>query len=449
MKCKANRLIWLILFLLIFKSTLSQTDSIQFNFDGSIRYRFETWNGMNAKNYGYNASTAIGKLNDNILLQRFILGFNTNIKERYKFAFHLQDSRAFGWSLNNSQNPDLYKIKKTGTQEPYYIMNPQEEFFEIYDGYAEVKNIFSTIDIKAGRQKIFYGDYHILGPGDWGNTGRWTWDALKISYKKGKHFIDIFGGGTKIHDPEKISIPFTNTEFWGGGMYAHYEIPKIFYIEPFYAYKTAGSANYINTLDFNRQWIGTRIFNEDFHSHVFDFLAVYQFGNEASKPISAYGIFAKWGYTFKFLPTQPTLSLRESYASGGKSTDNKARTFEPAFGAGDKFYGWMNITSWSNIDDREIVLELFPKKDLWIEIKYNMFFIPVNENYKLLGNLKLKNNKHHLGDEFNVFTRYKLNKHWQFIGALGYFFPKDVELINNKKHKNAQMGALQIQYYLN
>ncbi|MGQ9820152.1 MAG: alginate export family protein, partial [Candidatus Kapaibacteriales bacterium] len=331
-----------------------------------------------------------------------MLGFNLQLKDRYNFAFHIQDLIAFDWSLNSGKYPDLFKIKEANTQELFYIMNPQEDFFGIYDCYFLAKQIFNTIDVTVGRQKIFYGDYHIFGSSNCGNTGRWRWDALKISYKKDKHFVDVFVGGTKIYDPEKISIPFTETEFWGGGIYAHCDFPKIGNIEPFYAYKTAGSTDYINTLSFNLHWLGVRLFNEDFHSFVFDVLGTYQFGNYGSKGISAYGVFAKIGYKFKSLPATPVLSIRESYASGGKTSDNKIFTFEPAFGASDRFYGWMNITTWSNLDDREIVLVLFPKKDFWIEIKYNMFYIPENENFKLLTNLKLKPGKNYLGNELNI-----------------------------------------------
>ena len=118
-------------------------------------------------------------------------------------------------------------------------------------------------------------------------TGRWTWDALKVSYKRGENFIDVFAGGTKIHDPEKFSIPFTRTEFWGGGMYAHINIPRVINIEPFYALKTEGSADYINTLEFSRNWTGIRIFNNDFHHFVLDMTAVKEFGNDNGKAIDA------------------------------------------------------------------------------------------------------------------------------------------------------------------
>ncbi len=74
-------------------------------FDLSVRYRFELWNGMNAKNYGDDSPSAIGKLNDKILYQRVITGLTFNPSKKLTIAFHMQDARAFGWSLRNSQIP--------------------------------------------------------------------------------------------------------------------------------------------------------------------------------------------------------------------------------------------------------------------------------------------------------------------------------------------------------
>ena len=355
-----NKAISIIILLLGFTIVNGQSDNSKVKFDLSVRYRFELWNGMNAKNYGDDSQTGVGKLNDKILYQRVITGLTLKPANKLTISFHLQDSRAFGWSLQNSQYPDLFRIHKSGTLTPYYTMNPNEEFFEIYDAYVEYDQLLKDISVKLGRQKIFYGDTRIFGPGEWGNTGRWTWDALKVSYKKGGNFIDVFAGGTKIHDPVKISIPFTSTEFWGGGMYAHIIIPGVMNIEPFYALKTEGSADYINTLEFSRNWTGIRIFNNDFHNFLMDLTAVKEFGDENGKVIEAYGWVLKAGYQFHEITAKPIISIRESYASGGEKAGAKIRTFEPAYGASDKYYGRMNITSWSNLDDREIVLELLP-----------------------------------------------------------------------------------------
>ena len=76
---------------------------------------------------------------------------------------HLQDSRAFGWSLRNAKYPDLFKHSANNTETPYYIRNPNEEFFEIHDLFIEHKNLLiDNLTIKAGRQKIYFGDKRFL-----------------------------------------------------------------------------------------------------------------------------------------------------------------------------------------------------------------------------------------------------------------------------------------------
>jgi len=427
---------------------MAQNDTASFKFDLSVRYRFELWNGMNAKNYSDDGPDAIGKLNDKILLQRVILG-TTFSQKKLSIAFHLQDSRALGWSLRGNNYPDIFKIRKTETVSPYYTMNPQEEYFEIYDLYIEYKQFLKNFSAKIGRQKIFYGDYRIFGPGDWGNTGRWTWDAIKISYKRGENFIDAFGGGTKIHDPLKISFPFTQTEFWGGGLYAHYNLLNKVSIEPFFAIKTEGSSGYINEQSINRNWLGIRLVNDDRHNFIYDFYYSRESGNEHGKRINAFGYFAKIGYRFDFLPSKPVLSIRESFASGGKKSDPVIHTFDPAFGAGDKFYGWMNIVSWSNLNDPEVVLELYPAgKKMWVEMKYNRFYIPVPDDAIILSTMKVKDGSHHLGDEADIFIRYQPKSQWQFTGAFGYFKPGDLEQINLKDPKDAFLFAFQVLFTL-
>jgi hypothetical protein len=189
--------------------------------------------------------------------------------------------------------------------------------------------------------------------------------------------------------------------------------------------------------------------NENVYNFIFDATFAYEVGRENDKKIDAYGLFTKLGYQFSFLKWKPILSLRETYASGAKQTDVTDRNFDPVFGASDKYYGWIKVISkWSNLDDREIVLELQPKKGYWIEIKYNRFYIPVPDDVVLLKNLKLIPGKKHLGDEFDIFARFNVKKFWQFTGVFGYFFPKEVQEINEQKANNSTMFALQVLFTL-
>jgi hypothetical protein len=91
---------------------------------------------------------------------------------------------------------------------------------------------------------------------------------------------------------------------------------------------------------------------------------------------------------------------------------------------------------------------LRPKKEYWIEIKYNLFYVPVPDDFVLLKNLKLVSGRKHLGDEFDIFARFKVKKHWEFTGLFGYFIPGDVQPINDHKAKNAAMFGLQVLFTL-
>jgi hypothetical protein len=122
----------LILILLSFQPAVAQDSDSFFKFDLLVRYRFELWDGFNAKNYGDDSPDVVGNLNDKFLLQRIIPGV-TYRKGKINAEFHMQDSRAFGWSLSRKNYPDLYKIGNPLSEHSFYVMNPQEEYFEIYD----------------------------------------------------------------------------------------------------------------------------------------------------------------------------------------------------------------------------------------------------------------------------------------------------------------------------
>lgn len=443
------KLIFIILFILsnsIEGNLLSQEKyTSKLLIDGNIRYRFERWEGMNALNYGDDSPDALGKINDNILLQRIILGFNYKPKDNIEVDFYIQDSRAFGWSLRNSEEPDAFKIRKKGTTHPYYIMNPNEVFFEIYDLNIHLKNIFKNISIKFGRQKINTADNRIFGPGDWGNSGRYSWDALRFMYLSDKFSLDAFIGGTRVNYPYRTTLPFTYNEYYGFGTYGIYKIDKDFTLEPYLAGKQKGSADYVKDRSISRNWLGLRTAHNNYYNILWEVNYAREFGRENGKDISAYGFFAKLGYGFELFQSMANISLRYTYASGGRESDDVIRTFDPVFGSADKYYGWLNIVKWSNIDDREIVFEAFYKKNLWFEIKYNQFRIPSPEDAVINNTLKLKPGENYLGEEYDLHARYNDGK-YGFAFTFGYFNPKEVQEINGKPAKGAFVFSLQVLY---
>jgi hypothetical protein len=423
-------------------------DSLGFAFNLSVRQRVEAWEGMNARNYGDDSPTATGSLNDRILFQRVIAGFIWRPRTNLAISAHVQDSRAFGWSLRESRYPELFRVGGKQPPEPFYTMNPQEAFFEIHDLYVEYRNLPGTLDVTLGRQKISYGDNRIFGPGEWGNTGRWTWDAVKLSYGRGNHFMDLFAGGTKTHDPRKTSLPFTDMEFRGGGMYGHFHWGGMVAIEPFYAFKMQGTADYIRTRQIRRHWTGFRLVSDQSRRVLLDATLVKQFGREEESSINALGAVAKLGCRFTGIPGEPVLSFRSTYASGGTDPDGTIRTLDPVFGANDRYYGRMNIVRWSNINAHEVILEWMPLKGFSMEITHNWFRIPEPSDLLLPGNLTLQEGSRHLGNELNAFLQYRATDRLHWTLAVGRFRPVKALLIDGGQAGNASWAALQVLFVL-
>lgn len=431
-----------------FPVNLSGQDSsgLSWTFDGSLRYRFERWDHMNALYYGN--YPALGTPNDHILLQRIIAGPTLRFGNHVSLSVHMQDSRAFGWSLGHRNEPDAFKKHPAECMEPCYIMNPQEEFFELYDACLSLENIFNLITIKAGRQKIAFGDYRVFGPGSWGNTGRWTWDAIRITLDRHAYALNIWYGGTKIHDPLNTHFLFTHTEFNGGGL--HFQLQTgtspgtSFYV----AHKNQGSADYIRDKRINRNWIGFRLYQPEQSDVRYEASLTWQFGKENNIRLNASGLFITAGYKFSRSPWKPVLSLRYTRASGDHPETVQNELFDPVFGASDRYYGWMNLVRWCNLDDQEIMLELFPLERMRIELKYNQFRIPEPEGLVLRGSIGLPSGKNHLGDELDLYATYDLNEKWKFAVLLGYFILKD-GVITGEDPVNAFMIGVQTLYTFN
>ena len=446
--CAIERFLALLIFLLInvvntyADASGSRPQHLTLNL--KLRERLELWQGMNALNYGDSRPSAPGELDDRILLQRIIAGFHYQIDRQTDLFFHLQDARAWGWSLRHSIDPSFFKIHPKDKPEPYYLMNPNEQFLEIYDAHLKHRFVGEPIEITLGRQKISFGDNRIFGPGEWGNTGRWTWDALRIQWRKNSYSLDLFAGGTKTHNPVITTLPFTQMEYTGVGFYGSIDLKKGYVIEPFYAWKGPGNAPFARERKLSMHWVGLRSTGNLTKNLTHDLTLVGQTGRKENQQLIAYAIAAKLSYQQSNLTARPELSLRWSYASGGSGNDGKLHTFDPVFGARDRYYGLMNLLSWSNLDDRECIITLRPDRSNSIELAYHWFFVPHPENQRINGTLQLDPGQHFLGSELDIQWRAKVHKDFEFTGTFGRFIPGNVKPIAGKEPRSATYLSFQI-----
>lgn len=333
------------------------TEGKKYRFYADLRYRLEYQDNFNAKYYG--AEPPAGAGSDTFMLQRLRLGLHYQFSENLEVALGIQDSRAWGVSLAD----EVFYKKNLGL-----INHPYEDYTEPYETYIKLKDPAGLgLTLTAGRQSISFGDNRIFGPGQWGNTGRYHWDALRLSWVRGPNRIDLLWGAHIIHEPETISLGHRHNHY-GAALYSHFEVDPRLVVEPFFVNKYDRHDNYQGESgvgDHNSWFVGVRLYGGWPAGFYYDLTGVREWGDYGADDIRAWGGHLKAGWRFAELFWQPDLSLEFSYASGdGDPDDGSRRTFTGVFGARDKMYGRINLFDWQNLKDYQLNLLLKPWQNL-------------------------------------------------------------------------------------
>ncbi len=394
-------------------------------FGTQVRLRYEFQNNFNQLYYGDNPAKGAG--DDGFLLGRFRAGFDYRPLEKVHFALWMQDSEVWGLALSNSA---FYKGNFAMEH------NPDKDRWELWKTYVKVKKLFDIpLSIKLGRQKIFYGDKRVFGPGEWGNTGRWIWDAAKLSFKFKSGFVDTYYGRTMMHDPDEFSLNHRHG-FESAGFYSHFKIPSSFKIavEPFFMTKSDDHDLYKGEDgqmgDVSSYYMGFRTYGKNIMGFDYDLTYIIQRGDYADDDIDAYGYHVLLAYNMEKIRIKPRISLEYSYASGDSNPDdNDHETFDGAFGARDKMYGRINLMHWKNLKDAQINLEIKPVKWLYIKTEFHKYWLAEKKdawylNPKIYRD-KTGNSGDELGKEFDIVGRINLPKGNQVQLGFGHFWPDE------------------------
>lgn len=382
--------------------------SADLDYEGQVRLRFESFDNMNEKYYGTNPK--VGEAHDSYLMTRVQLGLTYKFNDNLSAKISMQDARVIDWGFKSS---DWYN-KEFGQ-----VHSTQTDSFELARTYLEYKN--SNVTVTAGRQSISYGDARVYGPGEWKNSGKRVWDALKVSLQDGDNFLDFFYGATMLHDPDDFSLNHRHG-YHGGGVYGHYVYKKSAAIEPILAYKINDKRNEVyNSLE--SYYVGARVYDTDLESFFYDMTYIKSFGdyiqlNNEKVSIDGVGYHAEGGYNFKEINTK--FGLGYSFASGDNPNTKENETFDAVFGASDKYYGRLNLMQWSNLKDYEIFTIFTPNPKTNIKLEYHKFYADEQSNKWMSYTIASMQNDHY-GDEIDIFTTYKYSKNIDLLLGVGYF----------------------------
>jgi hypothetical protein len=386
-------------------------------------------------------------------LQRMRLSFDMDVNKNVMARVMFQDVRTFG------EAGIVSNLGRTDLQE----------------GYVQLRNLgdinpwLSNVQMRIGRWQQGYGNHRVIGTLGWANQSR-SYDGAKIMYKKGNLFVDVFAwqtsenvsggvsGGTLGATPDATAL---DTVLYG--FYSQYKFGgalKGNVIEPYLVAKAESTdedrtGNTLRPAKETRYTFGLRAAGKNIAGlGGLDYTIEPNWqrgtseltaGSNASNDINAWAIHAEAGYTFKDIPWTPRIGYAYSFASGDDRAGGDEKTYKQVSPTQHAHNGYMDVTSWQNIKDHQIHLNLKPTKKLVLDVKAHFFKLDeVNDNWWHVGGTAVNRaggrasggtftNKSgnterldsDLGQEIDVTLKYKMFKNFGVVAGYSHFFADD------------------------
>ncbi|MFW6163194.1 MAG: alginate export family protein [Planctomycetota bacterium] len=383
---------------------------------GGLRFRLEHRSDFNQQRYA--DTRGVDLRSDTFLLQRARLELDLKLGEEAHAFVQLQDARAHGADFTEDDFPAVVHAC------PFW--NP----LDLRMAYVEWRRIGGTpLGMKVGRQRIFYADNRIWGPGEWGNVGRYTWDAVKVIVDTEVAEVHGLFANRVRYDPD--SFDEHNHRLDAFGAYAMVKALPV-RLDLFWVGKRSRPELVVNrrgkTVDLDTHTCGFYIDgtagNWDFGGTV-----AHTQGDRDEADVDAWGANARLGYTFAH-PWQPRLGAELSYASGDPDpADGDVETFDGVFGAIDKMYGRINFVAWMNMVDYQASLSFKPLPRTKVSIDYHLFRLDEARDawYWCSGRPARQDPTgaagKDLGQEIDVIVSYKHNQRLKLMAGYAHFFP--------------------------
>ena len=394
----------------------------------TYRILAQRWTDFDLKSYAGTNRT------DRMLSERLWLDFNWQWNTNNRVFLQLQDARS---TLSDYSRSDF---------SPHCsIENP----FDVREIFIEFKKILDTpLGIKAGRQRIAYADQLVWGPGDWSNSGKFTYDAIKLSWEDAYLRLDTIWAKRVLADPECFDSEHDSYEAGG----AYISIKKLpVYLDIFYVLKHDSTKIYAGESETNSlalHAVGTRIETKEKDGLFATVTSVAEFGDWGNSDIRSYAYATKAGYRFTE-PINSAIMVSYAVASGDSDPlDNKHETYDPLFQAVHIPFGLMDVVSWKNLHDLAWEFSIKPISGLCLTPSYHIFKLDEARDAwywsteKPMRRDKTGSSGTDLGDEFDLTVAISLSNWLKLEAVYGRFVPGDF-IKQTGGYRNADWVSLQ------
>jgi hypothetical protein len=383
---------------------------LTFVFGGQARLRYENYDGLTLKGYEPGVQ-------DQMLLERVRLELATRLWGKPLLFLQLQDAHSFLTTYDDDDFP---------------TSNPIENTLDIRQLYLEWLCIGETpFGFRLGRQQISYGDQRVFGPGNWGNTGRFAWDAAMLKIDTEWFWMDLWIGKFLQYKsstwPDRSVDDFSTFVAYAGIKNLPLRLDLFYVKKNDRRVEITGETGtgYLSSSTVGLQAEGTM--GNTLNGGV---TLVGQYGRYGGDEISAFGANVKLGLQIP-MPLEPQIGGQITYGSGDRDPADGIRgTFDGVYGGRDiYFYGYLNLFFWANLWDREIDVSVRPQRNLTIYLEYHSFaLVEERDAWYTTGLTPYRRDPTgqsgtSLGDELDARVSWTLCNHLELMAGVGWFFP--------------------------
>ncbi len=388
-----------------------QAGPVTFDLGGQARLRYEYDDGFTIK--GYEPGE-----HDQLLLERLRLDSSARLWGGPRVFLQLQDAHAFLTRLGQADFPRS---------------NPIEDTLDIRQLHVEWLKIGdSPFGFRVGRQQISYGDQRVFGPGNWGNTGRFAWDAAMLKLDTAWLESDVWVGKYLTYEtdvwPNRPVEDFVTFVSYTSSK----QLPFWFDLFHVIKYDSSGTvAGESGTGNLLTHTVGSQAEATVF-ADTLDAAGTFiaQAGRYGRDRVRAFGANAKLGATAP-VSWRPRLGFQYTWGSGDSDpTDGVHETFDGVYGGRDIFfYGYLNLFFWANLRDEEVDLSVKPGHGFTLYGEYHHFNLDQPEDAWYTTGLRVARRDTSgtsgttLGDELDARVALSLWNHLELMVGYGRFFP--------------------------
>jgi hypothetical protein len=371
------------------------------DFQGAERFGYEAYDNNNFK-WG---------TNDSYILNRFRFQVDLHTTSWLRVTAQVQDARS------GYQNAP--------------IGPPNTVRWDLKLAYAEIgdpeKHWFS---LRVGRQLINYNNT-IMANSEWRNQAR-SYDAAVLNLNAKREHLGIFAASPVVPQAFGVSPHQEGNNIYGAYGRLDDFVGKHSNLEPFVLWRVqpaevVEAAVAKTTGKENEKAIGLRLKAQP--NPAFDYTGefIYETGTVGKQNIGAFATQEGAAYQFINAVAKPRIFAQYDYASGNgnpaqNATHSTFDTIEPT--AHDRF-GITDLFGWQNIESVRAGTTIEPHRRLTFTVQGLDFWAPspLDSIYNTSGSAIVTdktNHGRHVGAEFDSYSWYELNKHFNLGGGVGY-----------------------------